>query len=317
MIRKRILVTGSSGFLGGRIAKYFGTLDEFELILGTTKNARLPNYIRFGRVIPIDWNSQNSLESVCENVEYVVHCAGMNAQDAAKDPRKAFEFNGYTTGRLMDAAIKNHSLKFIYFSTAHVYGNPLVGNISENSPLTNQHPYAMSNAAGEREVSNRNTLGEIFGINIRLSNAFGAPVNPKVNCWMLLVNDLCKQAVMTRRMVLKTSGVQKRDFISIQDVCLVVHHLLKIQSDHKNDTYNVGGGASLTVWEMANLVGERCKQIIGFLPELERVEPEKSEVAADFNYDITKLLSTGFRHSNTFASEIDDLLIFCKLHLKG
>ncbi|AXR65036.1 NAD-dependent epimerase/dehydratase family protein [Leptospira mayottensis] len=317
MTRKRILVTGSSGFLGGRIAKYFGALNEFELILGTTKRFQLPNYIRSGKVILIDWNSQTSLESICENVEYVIHCAGINAQDAANDPQKAFEFNGHVTGRLMDAAIKNCSFKFIYTSTAHVYGNPLIGNISENSPLTNQHPYAMSNVAGEREVSDRNALGEIFGINIRLSNAFGAPVDPNVNCWMLLVNELCKQAVMTQRMVLQTSGVQRRDFISIQDVCLAVHHLLRIQSDHKDDTYNVGGGMSLTVWEMANLVRERCKQILGFLPELERVEPEKNEVPVEFNYDITKLLSTGFRHSYTFTSEIDNLLIFCKLHFKG
>ncbi|MBE8398968.1 NAD-dependent epimerase/dehydratase family protein [Leptospira borgpetersenii] len=317
MTRKRILVTGSSGFLGGRIAKYFGTLNEFELILGTTKSFQLPNYIRSGKVILIDWNSQNSLESVCENVEYVIHCAGINAQDAAKDPQKAFEFNGHVTGRLMDAAIKNGSFKFIYISTAHVYGNPLIGNISENSPLTNQHPYAMSNLAGEREVSDRNALGGIFGINIRLSNAFGAPVDPNVNCWMLLVNELCKQAVITQKMVLRTSGVQRRNFISIQDVCLAVHHLLRIQSEHKDDIYNVGGGMSLTVWEMANLVRERCKQVLDFLPELERIEPEKNEVPADFNYDTTKLLSTGFRHSDTFTSEIDDLLIFCKLHFKG
>ncbi|EMN89711.1 NAD-dependent epimerase/dehydratase family protein [Leptospira weilii] len=317
MTRKRILVTGSSGFLGGRIAKYFGMLNEFELILGTTKNFQLPNYIQSGKVILIDWNSQISLESVCENVEYVIHCAGINAQDAAKDPQKAFEFNGRVTGRLMDAAIKNRSFKFIYVSTAHVYGNPLVGNITENSPLTNQHPYAVSNVAGEREVSDRNALGGIFGINIRLSNAFGAPVDPNVNCWMLLINELCKQAVMTRRMVLKTSGIQRRDFISIQDVCLAIHHFLRIQSDRKDDTYNVGGGMSLTVWEMANLVRERCKQILGFLPELERVEPEKNEVPVDFNYDTTKLFSTGFRHSETFVSEIDDLLIFCKLHFKG
>ncbi|WP_061222730.1 NAD-dependent epimerase/dehydratase family protein [Leptospira weilii] len=317
MTRKRILVTGSSGFLGGRIAKYFGMLNEFELILGTTKNFQLPNYIQSGKVILIDWNSQISLESVCENVEYVIHCAGINAQDAAKDPQKAFEFNGHVTGRLMDAAIKNRSFKFIYVSTAHVYGNPLVGNITENSPLTNQHPYAVSNVAGEREVSDRNALGGIFGINIRLSNAFGAPVDPNVNCWMLLINELCKQAIMMRRMVLKTSGIQRRDFISIQDVCLAIHHFLRIQLDRKDDTYNVGGGMSLTVWEMANLVRERCKQILGFLPELERVEPEKNEVPVDFNYDTTKLLSTGFRHSETFVSEIDDLLIFCKLHFKG
>ncbi|TQE83106.1 NAD(P)-dependent oxidoreductase [Leptospira noguchii] len=317
MILKRMLITGSSGFLGGRIAKYFGALNEFELILGTTKNFELPDYIQFGKVILIDWNSQASMEAACENVEYIIHCAGMNAQDAIKNPQKAFEFNGYTTGCLMDAAIKNHCFKFIYFSTAHVYGNPLIGNVSEDSLLTNEHPYAMSNMIGEREVSNRNALDKIFGINIRLSNAFGAPVDPNVNCWMLLVNDLCKQAVTTRRMILKTSGIQRRDFIAIWDVCKAVEHLLRIKSNHKNNTYNVGGNMSLSVWEMANLVRERCKQTLGFLPELERVEPGRNEISMDFNYDVTKLLSTGFHYSNSFLSEIDDLLIFCNSHFKS
>ncbi|EMJ54263.1 3-beta hydroxysteroid dehydrogenase/isomerase family protein [Leptospira interrogans str. UT126] len=317
MILKRILITGSFGFLGGRIAQYFGQLNEYELILGTTKNFELPDYIRFGKVILIDWNSQASMEAACENVEYVIHCAGMNAQDATKDPQKAFEFNGHVTGRLIDAAIKNHSFKFIYFSTAHVYGNPLVGNVSEASPLTNEHPYAQSNLAGEREVSDRAVLGKIFGVNLRLSNAFGAPVNSKVNCWMLLVNDLCKQAVTTRKMILKTSGMQRRDFITIRDVCKAVEHLLRIKSNYKNDTYNVGGCMSLSVWEMANLVRERCKQTLGFLPELERVEPDRNEISMDFNYNVTKLLSTGFHYSNSFLSEIDDLLTFCNLHFKG
>ncbi|EMY76182.1 3-beta hydroxysteroid dehydrogenase/isomerase family protein [Leptospira weilii serovar Ranarum str. ICFT] len=317
MTKKKILITGSSGLLGGRISKYLGELGESEIHLGTTKNFPLPGYIRYGKVIPMDWNSQSSLETICEEVDTIVHCAGMNAQDVVKDPQGALEFNGKATGRLLDAAIKNHISKFLYFSTAHVYGSPLEGNITENSPLTNQHPYALSNAAGEKEVNDRTTSGEIFGINLRLSNAFGAPVDPNVNCWMLLVNDLCKQAVMTQKMVLKTSGLQKRDFISIQEVCRVTYHLLHITPHSENNTYNVGGKRSLTVWEMANFVRKRCKSVLGFLPELERVSPGENEASLDLDFDITKLLSSGFRYSDTFTSEVDELLVFCNLHFKN
>ncbi len=317
MTRKKILITGSSGLLGGRIAKYLGELGESEIYLGTTKNFPLPSYIRYGKVIPMNWNSLSSLETICEEVDAIVHCAGMNSQEAINDPQAAVEFNGKGTGRLLNAAIKNHTSKFLYFSTAHVYGSPLEGRITENSPLTNQHPYALSNVAGENEVNERTASGEIFGINIRLSNAFGSPVGPNVNCWMLLVNDLCKQAIMTRRMILKTSGLQRRDFISIQDVCRVTHHLLSITEKNENNAYNVGGKTSLTVWEMANLVRERCEKFLGFLPELERVEPGEDEVSADFDYDTTKLLSTGFRYSDSFISEIDDLLAFCNLYFEG
>lgn len=312
------MITGVSGLLGGRIAKYFATLEEdFEINLASSKKFQLSEYIRSGKLISIDWNSRTSLEDACEGVEYVVHCAGMNAQDAAKDPQVAIEFNGRATGRLLEAAIQRGASKFIYFSTAHVYGSPLKGDISENSSLSNQHPYAVSNLEGEKEVNERAASGRISGINIRLSNAFGAPVDPNVNCWTLLVNDLCRQAVATQRMILKTTGLQKRDFIPISDVCRAVYHLLRIQSNSNASVYNVGGNASMTVWEMANLVRQRCEVVLGFLPALERLEPDERETAADFSYKITKLLSTGFLLSNEFDSEIDDLLIFCKQSFKN
>ncbi|PJZ58159.1 NAD-dependent epimerase/dehydratase family protein [Leptospira barantonii] len=312
MTRKKILITGASGLLGGRIAKYFGELDEFEINLATSKKIEFPDSIRFGKFVSIDWNSGTSLEDACDGVEFIVHCAGMNAQDATRDPQAAIEFNGRATGRLLDAAIRKKSSKFVYFSTAHVYGSPLEGDISEDSPLTNPHPYAMSNLEGEKEVNDRTASGKISGFNIRLSNAFGAPADPNVNCWTLLVNDLCRQAVTTGRMVLKTTGLQRRDFIPITDVCNAVYHIFRIQSNLNPVTYNLGGNKSMTVWEMANLVRERCGIILGFLPILERVEPGENETSADFNYDTAKLRSTGFLHSNSFESEIDDLIKFCK-----
>lgn len=317
MTRKKILITGSSGLLGGRIAKYFAEIGEFEINLATSKKLELPSYIRSGKLISIDWNSQSSLEDACAGVESIIHCAGMNAQDAAKDPQAAIEFNGRATGRLLDAAIRNKTERFVYFSTAHVYGSPLEGDISEDSSLTNRHPYAVSNLEGEKEVNDRTASGKIGGINIRLSNAFGAPVDPSVNCWTLLVNDLCKQAITTGRMVLKTTGLQRRDFIPIADVCRAVYHLLRIQSNLNAITYNLGGNASMTVWEMANLVRERCGKILGSAPVLERVEPGENETSADFNYKITKLLATGFVPSNSFDSEIDELINFCNRSFKN
>lgn len=313
--RTKILVTGASGFLGGRIVQYFSELDGVELYLGSGKTLDLPPYVKFGKVVPIQWDSQSSLENACENVDAIIHCAGMNAQDSQKDPEKALEFNGKTTGRFLDAAIQNKTSRFIFLSTAHVYGSPLSGFISEETPLSNLHPYAVSNALGEQQVNDR--AGKITGINVRLSNAYGAPVSPSVSCWMLLVNDLCKQAVITKRMVLKSSGLQRRDFIPIYDVCRAFHHLLQIPFEDGEYTFNLGGRMSLSVWDMSLLIQERCKEILGYTPELERVPPAPNEHSEEFEYSTDKLLSTGFEYSDVFTSEIDQLLNFCNLHFRN
>ena len=67
----------------------------------------------------------------------------MNAQDSLIDPKEAIEFNGRSTERLVIASIDAKVSKFIYLSTAHVYCSPLHGEISEESPILNKHPYAL------------------------------------------------------------------------------------------------------------------------------------------------------------------------------
>jgi UDP-glucose 4-epimerase len=59
--------------------------------------------------------------------------------------------------------------------------------------------------------------GDIEGIVIRVSNSFGAPAHQHANCWMLLVNDLCRQAVSTGQMTLRSSGIRRRDFVTLTD----------------------------------------------------------------------------------------------------
>ena len=108
------------------------------------------------------------------------------------------DFNGVATKRLVEAASRAGVKKFIYLSTAHVYASPLVGTITEQTLPNNSHPYASSHLAGESAVLNADERGVIQGVVMRLSNAYGAPMHKGVNCWMLVVNDLCRQAVQTR-----------------------------------------------------------------------------------------------------------------------
>lgn len=309
----RLLVTGGFGYLGGRLAQSIASQGDHEVLLGSRRQSEPPLWLPRARVVQTRWDSPSCLEQACSGVDTVIHLAGMNAQDCAADPVAALEFNGVATARLLQAAIRQGVKRFIYFSTAHVYGSPLAGVIAEETCPVSLHPYATSHRAGEDAVRSAHKNGEIEGIVIRLSNAYGAPADKEANCWMLLMNDLCRQAVTTRHMVLRSSGLQRRDFVPLTEVCRAVDHLLiRPAQELVGGVFNLGGEWSPTVWEVAGLVRERCAAMLGFQPELSRIPPQAGETVAELDYRIEALRRSGFQPDTDRIAEIDRLLDFCK-----
>lgn len=261
----------------------------------------------------VDWNDDYALQQICNGVDVVIQAAGMNAQDCATDPIAALEVNGLATARLLEAARRTGVRRFVYLSTAHVYANPLVGIISEDTCPRNLHPYATSHLAGENVVLSANERGVIEGVVLRLSNAFGAPMHKKVNCWMLLVNDLCRQAVTERRLTLLTAGLQRRDFVTLEDFARALSYVIDLHKEQLgNGIFNVGGNWAPRVIDMVELIQSRCFIVLGFTPDIIRPEPAEGVVPLDLDYRTDRLLASGFKLSENVEAEIDASLIFCR-----
>ena len=308
----RILITGGLGFVGGRLAVHLAQAGH-QIVLGSRNTVSPPAWLPQAEVAQIEWDDIAALEHSCNGADLVIQAAGMNAQDCAADPVAALAFNGVVTARLVAAASRAGVQKFIYLSTAHVYASPLVGTITEETCPRNLHPYATSHLAGEHAVLSANQREQIRGTVLRLSNAFGAPMYKDVNCWMLLVNDLCKQAVQTRKLVLQTSGLQQRDFVGMTEVCRVVEYLaVGNGAATQPSLFNVGAGVSQSVLAMAQLIQQRCVQVLGFEPVLQRVQDGVGEQHPMLTYRVDNLAALGF-NSNSLdnSSEIDNLLRFC------
>jgi len=129
---------------------------------------------------------------------------------------------------------------------------------------------------------------------------------------MLLLNDLCRQAVNTRRMVLSSSGIQRRDFIALADVCRAIAHVLHVEGEVLGDgLYNVGTGWAPTVIEMTERIARCCHRTLGYLPEITRGQLVTNETTADLDYRIDKFLSTGFRPVGDVDAEVIGTLKFC------
>lgn len=308
----RILITGGLGFVGGRLGQHF-QLAGHQITLGSRNASSSPDWLPQAEVLQTDWNDERALEKICSGVDVVIHAAGMNAQDCTADPVAALEFNGVASARLVAAACSTGVGRFIYLSTAHVYASPLLGTITEETCPRNLHPYATSHLAGEHAVLGANQRGQIQSVVLRLSNAFGVPARKDVNCWMLLVNDLCRQAVQTRKLILHTSGRQLRDFVSLAEVCSAAKYFSTADGDSlTSGVFNMGTGVSQSVLEMALLIQQRCKQVLGFEPELHRPEDGATESHPMLIYRADRLAAIGIdTNGDANTAEIDNLLLFC------
>jgi UDP-glucose 4-epimerase len=307
----KLLITGGFGYLGSRLAQYFASQGGYDIVLGSRASQDVPEWSPQARVVNIPWDSAGGLDDACAGVDVIIQAAGLNAQACYSDPVAALEFNGAATGRLLQTAIRQKVRRFIYVSTAHVYSSPLEGRITEESCPASLHPYATSHRAAEDLVRHAQQRELIEGIVVRLSNAFGAPAHKDANCWMLLVNDLCRQAVQTRKLELRSSGLQQRDFITLEDVACAAGHLIGLTREQYGDGLFNLGGASLSVWEMTQRIAARCRAVLGFSPEIVRPEPALNERIASLHYDCTKLRKTGFRLTGVMDNELDNTLLMC------
>jgi len=309
----KILITGGMGFVGGRLGVFLSE-NEHEIIIGTRRSLKSPDWLPVAKMVTIDWASDKSLNQACVGVDLVIHTAAMNNKECELDPIAAHNFNGLATSRLLTAAINNNIKTFLYFSTAHVYSNSFSGIFDENTLPTSSHPYSTSHLAGEKHILNAKSKKLINSVILRLSNAYGSPVTPDINCWMLLVNNLCKQATTTNKIRLSTHGDDQRSFITLSDVCAVVNLLIQ-KSDIQElpPLVNVCNKNSNTAYEMAILIQQRCEEVLGFVPEITRKNQDLSESITQLK--LSSLHSLLFEKciSNNKEAEIDGLLRFCNM----
>jgi UDP-glucose 4-epimerase len=309
----RVLIIGGFGFLGGRLAKHlFRT--GYEVVLGTRNFRAPPACLPDAEVVAIRLDDFDKLVKIFDDVNVVIDAAGMNALECALDPAEALRVNGEVTKCLANAACQAGVEKFIYISTAHVYANPLIGTITEQTNPINLHPYATSHLCGEYAVLRMNQSGKMNAAVLRLSNVFGRPSDKSVNCWMLLVNELCKQAIEKNQLILKTSGMQQRNFIALSQFCWVVEQFLTNSTSFgPTGIYNVGTVKSYSILEVAKLIQKRCFEVLGYKPILKIANDAPIPLNTQLTYSVDKLSALGIKFNQfDFVAEIDDLLQFCK-----
>ena len=176
---RRILITGASGLVGGRLGEYFSKKGH-DVLYGTRKNInelkRQSSLIKTN-FIKLNWDDLDNLKQACYKVDAVIHAAGMNQNDCNLNPTEALNVNGVNTAKILNSSITSKVKTFVYISTSHIYENKLSGIINENNKANNVHPYATSHIAGEHVIRYAMINKKINGLILRLSNSYGEPIS--------------------------------------------------------------------------------------------------------------------------------------------
>lgn len=309
-MKPTVLLTGGFGNLGGRITAAIAATKRWNIKLISRSAVTAPSWAPDAEIIRFDLTNRPLESSICDGVNAVIHLAALEDIAAKNNIGLANELSGNATQYLIKNANRFNVDRFLFMSTAHVYGDSLSGKITEESDVTSTHPYATSHMLGEQALIN--VADQITGIRIRCANGFGFPIDSNIELKNTLLNDLCQQVVQTGVITLRSSGTQPRNFVPFGDVAAATIHLLELDKIQLRDgLFNVGSTSSCSVLSMAHLVAERAKLVLGLdcpivLPEsAEQTEPQQ------LDYSINKLLATGFSPSNSVNEEIDGLLRSC------
>ncbi len=113
----------------------------------------------------------------------------------------------------------------------------------------------------------------------RLSNGYGYPMHKEVNRWTLIFNDLCKQAVTKGKILLRSSGRQYRDFISLHDVARATHHFIfNVPDDWGDGLYNLGGNCPISILGVAQKISDMYR--LKYKKEI-KIKTKQNEISSN------------------------------------
>lgn len=257
-----------------------------------------------GHQVEVDWTKPSSLEAACAGVTGVVHLASPNAPEVANRPEllREVELGNLALCRAMQ---RHHIRRAVYLSTIHVYGDSLAGTVCEETPLRPAHPYGRMHARTERILAESGLPWVI----LRSTNGVGWPVRPETNCWMLLANDLCRQAAVAGAIRLHGDGRAYRDFLPLQEILRAVRHFLCAKPESAG-VYLLGSGITRTTgWLAKEIADEFARQTQRPLS----ISPAQLPLPdhPPFILDPGRILSLGFQPGASLEKELQGLVARC------
>lgn len=303
---KKVVITGADGFIGSYLVKYYSKRD-----------CRVYQWKIDGLYMDMKHVSKASLMNsedvnivLCDiNPDLILHCAGSaDVNYSVKYPIEDLKSNYITTHNLLFAMrkLENKNCKFVLFSSAAVYGNPVQLPMNEQEPINPLSPYALHKRAAEEicEFVHQNYNLKVKVL--RIFSVYGPGLRKQI-FW-----DMYNKIKNDKKLTLFGSGKESRDYIYIDDLVRAVDIISTNDSD--DIYYNVANGEEITIEHAATIfVKHMSKEPIGieFTGCIREGDP------INWKADISKLRKLGYNRKVSFeeglgqyikwAKEIDDI----------
>jgi UDP-glucose 4-epimerase len=241
---KKILVTGGAGFIGSHLVDMLVEKGALVTVIDNLSTGKLVNLKKSGKAITfrqVDILDARRISQIVKENEIIFHlAANADVPRSVRDPKHDFDTNIVGSFNLLKSAVDAKIEKFIFASSAAVYGNPEYTPIDEKHPTNPISPYGASKLAIEfLGRSYLNTYGLPF-VTMRIFNTYGER-QPRY-----VMFDLLKKLYKdSSQLEVLGTGKQLRDYSYVLDTAKAF--ILAAEKAKGGDIYNIAGGKPISI----------------------------------------------------------------------
>lgn len=264
----KVLITGGAGYIGSHVVTLLGEQGHDLIVLDNFSTGRKES-LHYGDLVVGDLADHALVERVLidEKIDAVIHFAGsIIVPESVEKPHLYYQNNTENSLNLIRLCVKTKVKKFIFSSTAAVYGIAEGGVVSEQTPANPINPYGRSKLMTEWMLEDTAIAHDFQYIALRYFNVAGAHVGGKVGqCSKLsthLLKIACEHALGKRDSISvfgedyeTPDGTCLRDYIHVDDLAQAhLDALLYLRAGGKSEVLNCGYGKGFSVKEMLAVV---------------------------------------------------------------
>ena len=289
-----VLVVGGAGYIGSHMVKML-VQSGHEVIVLDNLSTGFRDAVHYGRLIEGDLADQALLDRIfAENsIAAVMHFAALSqVGESMHEPARYYRNNVANTQNLLDAMLRHGVRRFIFSSTAAIFGEPEASLINEQHPQRPINPYGRGKRMVEEMLGDYDRAYGLRSVCLRYFNAAGADPEGELGERHEPESHLIPLVLQTasgRRDHIAVygndyptpDGTCIRDYIHVWDLCsahlLALEHLL---ANGGSDIFNLGNGTGFSVRQIIDTARRVTGQII---PEIvqERRAGDPAVLVAD------------------------------------